>query len=60
MFELFDPISELSFKRLEQTYEQHVGRKIAATEKFPVMRRFVEAVSNDMLKRQVFWVKESA
>jgi 5'-deoxynucleotidase YfbR-like HD superfamily hydrolase len=60
MFELFDPVNEHSFKRLRQTYEQHVGKKLKATEEFPVMRRFVEVVSSDMLARGVFWVKEAA
>ncbi|HEY4501793.1 MAG TPA: HD domain-containing protein [Candidatus Paceibacterota bacterium] len=60
MFELFNPVTELSFKRLEQTYDQHIGKKLAATENFPVMRRFVEVVSSDMLARRVFWVKEAA
>ncbi len=57
MFELFDEVNVASFKRLKQTYEQHLGKKIKATEEFPVMRRFVEVVSSDMLSRDVFWVK---
>jgi 5'-deoxynucleotidase YfbR-like HD superfamily hydrolase len=57
LFELFDEVNERSFRRLEQTYEQHIGKKLKATEEFPVMRRFVEVVSADMLRRGVFWVK---
>jgi 5'-deoxynucleotidase YfbR-like HD superfamily hydrolase len=60
MFELFDPVNEKSFKRLKQTYEQHIGKKLRATENFPVMRRFVEVTSQEKLKRNIFWVKETA
>lgn len=54
-FELFDPVSEKSLKKTKFTYEQHMGRKKHATEGFPVMWRFVEALSADMKKRNVFW-----
>ncbi len=55
MFELFDPVNEQSCMRLRQTYESHIGKKLAATETFPCMRRFVEVMSADMQKRGVFW-----
>ncbi|MEK7140798.1 MAG: HD domain-containing protein, partial [Patescibacteria group bacterium] len=55
LFELFDPVNELSMKRLKFSYKSHFGKKFLATENFPVMRRFVEAVSKDMLRRKVFW-----
>lgn len=56
-FELFDPVSERSMKRLQFSWDDHIHRKRRATEKFPVMRRFVEAISTDMLQRSVFWEK---
>jgi putative hydrolase of HD superfamily len=55
LFELLDPVNEKSFKRLEFSYEVHLKKKLVATEGFPIMRRFVEAISGDMLKRKVFW-----
>jgi 5'-deoxynucleotidase YfbR-like HD superfamily hydrolase len=60
MFELMDPIAEKSLKRMEFSYEDHIGKKMRATEGFPVMRRFVEVVSADMLRRDVFWKKPAA
>jgi len=54
MFELLDPINERSVVRLGFTYEKHIGKKFAATEGFPVMRRFVEVLCRDMLQRGVF------
>jgi 5'-deoxynucleotidase YfbR-like HD superfamily hydrolase len=58
LFELLDPVNEQSLKRLKITYETHVGKKRLATEKFPAMRRFVEAISDDMLRRDIFWKGE--
>ena len=58
VFELFDPINEQTPIRLHQTYESHMGKKLAATQNYPYMRKFVEAMSEDMLRRGVFW-KES-
>ena len=55
LFELFDPINERSMKRLKLSYQRHFDRKFIATQNFPIMRRFVEAISQDMLKRKVFW-----
>lgn len=55
LFELFDPINERTLKRLKNSYDKHFNQKFTATENFPIMRRFVEAVSRDMLKRKVFW-----
>lgn len=59
LFELLDPINEQSMKRLKFTYEDHRKRKWESTENFPLMRRFVEAISDDMLARDVFWRDES-
>lgn len=55
LFELMDSVNEKSMKRLTFTYTDHIVRKRKATDTFPVMRRFVEVVSNDMLARSVFW-----
>jgi 5'-deoxynucleotidase YfbR-like HD superfamily hydrolase len=55
MFELLDPINERSMKRLKFTFKDHIEKKLVATEGFPVMRRFVDAVTADMLHRDVFW-----
>jgi putative hydrolase of HD superfamily len=57
-FELLDPISEQSMKRMKFSYNDHIVRKRSVTQDFPVMGRFVEVISNDMLKRKVFWEKE--
>ncbi len=58
LFELRDPTNERSMRRLKFTYQAHIEKKLRATENFPVMRRFVDAMSNDMLARDVFWVNE--
>jgi 5'-deoxynucleotidase YfbR-like HD superfamily hydrolase len=58
VFELFDPINEQTPIHLHQTYESHMGKKLAATKNYPYMRKFVEVMSEDMLQRGVFW-KES-
>jgi len=55
VFELFDPINEQTPIRLRQTYESHMGKKLAATKNYPYMRKFVEVMSEDMLRREVFW-----
>jgi putative hydrolase of HD superfamily len=55
LFELLDPINEKSFKRLKFTHQDNITRKLIATEKFPIMRRFVEVIDADMLKRKIFW-----
>ena len=59
LFELLDPINERSMKRLKFSYEKHIGKKFDATKDFPVMRRFLEAITADMLERGVFWDKDS-
>jgi 5'-deoxynucleotidase YfbR-like HD superfamily hydrolase len=59
MFELLDPINERSMKRLKFTFKDHIEQKLAVTTKFPVMRRFVDAISADMLRRGVFWEQGS-
>jgi hypothetical protein len=55
LFELFNPINELSLKRLKHSYDVHYQRKFIATENFPVMRRFTDVISKDMLARKIFW-----
>ncbi len=55
LFELYDPINERSIKRLKHSYDEHFNKKFLATENFPIMRRFVEVISQDMLSRKVFW-----
>ncbi len=55
LFELFDPVNETSLKRLRFTYETHFRKKYSSAINFPVMRRFVEVMSADMLRRGVFW-----
>lgn len=54
LFELLDPVNEHSMKRLDFTYEQNIGVKHRATEHYPIMRAFVDAISNDMRTRDVF------
>ena len=55
LFELFDPVNELSLKKTNFSYKDHFDKKFLATESFPIMRRFVEVVSKDMLDRKIFW-----
>ena len=60
VFELFNEVNEISMKRLEFTFEQHIGKKRRTIEScFPVMWRFVEVISADMLARDVFWAEDS-
>ncbi|MDE1945489.1 MAG: HD domain-containing protein [Patescibacteria group bacterium] len=59
LFELLGRVQAHSIKRLRFTYEQHMGKKLAATEGFPYMRRFVEVMSADMLARGDFWTPEN-
>jgi putative hydrolases of HD superfamily len=54
-FELLDPITEKSLKRVRFTYEQHMGRKKEGTKGFPVMWKFMEVIGADMKKRNIFW-----
>lgn len=58
LFELLDPINERSIKDLKITFDMHVGNKYKAAKEYPVMMRFVEAISNDMKSRGIFWEKE--
>lgn len=60
VFELYDPVNEKTFKRIRHSYQDHIGRKLRATEQFPVMRRFVEVTAAEKLKRDVFWRAEAA
>ncbi|MDE2057561.1 MAG: HD domain-containing protein [Patescibacteria group bacterium] len=57
VFELFsNETSASSMWRLHFTYEQHMGRKRNAIhERYPIMWRFVEVLSEDMRRRGVFW-----
>ncbi|MGC9602402.1 MAG: HD domain-containing protein [Minisyncoccia bacterium] len=55
VFELLDPINELSVKRFKITYLRHLGHKLEAAEAYPVMKRFANVISNDMRERGVFW-----
>ena len=55
LFELFDPISEHSLLTLKVTYELHISNKFPPVKNYPVMKRFTEVVTNDMLARDVFW-----
>lgn len=58
LFELLEPINEHSIKRLKFTYLDHISKKIPATEDFPIMRKFVDVASRDMLKRDIFWTPD--
>ena len=58
LFELLEPVNERSMKRLKFTYRDHISKKIPATEDFPVMRKFVDVASRDMLKRGIFWIPD--
>ena len=58
LFELAGPINEQSMKRLRFGYDHHMDKKFRATEHFPIMRRFLEVMTADMLARGVFWVAE--
>lgn len=60
MFELLDPVNERSIKRTGLTYRDHIEKKLLVTKKFPVMRRFVDVISADMLARGVFYADQAA
>ena len=55
IFELWDPVNEHSIKRLKHSYDSHFDKKFLAVKNFPVMRRFLEITSKDLLARKVFW-----
>ena len=55
LFELFDAVNERSMKRLQITYDMNVSSKFPVVEDYPLMKRFVEVVSEDMRRRGVFW-----
>jgi 5'-deoxynucleotidase YfbR-like HD superfamily hydrolase len=57
VFEIFDAVNEKSCLRLRQTYESHVGKKLASTEMYPYMRKFVTVLAEDMRTRGVFWTE---
>ena len=54
-FEVLDPIYKRTFEKNKFTYDMHIGKKLVATEGFPVMRRFVEVIANEMEARGIFW-----
>ncbi|KKW44460.1 MAG: phosphohydrolase [Parcubacteria group bacterium GW2011_GWA2_56_21] len=58
LFELLDSINEKTLKRIKFSYQDSNGKKMLATEGFPIMRKFVEVAQRDMLKRGVFWTGE--
>ena len=55
LFELMNPINARSMKRLRFTLEDHLAKKIPATKDFPVMRKFVDVVTREMVKNDIFW-----
>lgn len=57
IFELFDPVNERSLKRLKITQEVHNANKFKACKDYPVMLRFLKVMTDDMIKRDVFWVE---
>jgi 5'-deoxynucleotidase YfbR-like HD superfamily hydrolase len=57
LFELLDPVNERSVKDLKITYSMNLTNKLKATAEYPVMKRFTEVVSKDMLDRNVFWLE---
>ncbi len=58
IFELFDPVNEKTMKRVKFTYKDHIEKKHKATENYPVLRKFIDVASKDMLARKVFWEEE--
>lgn len=56
-FELQGTTNEKTLMRLGYTYEKHVGKKLLATDGFPVMRSFVLATANHKRRRGVFLEK---
>ncbi len=60
MFELFEnPYGAATMHRLKFTFEMHLAKKLRATEGFPVMRRFVEVMSDEMRRAGVFYEDEA-
>lgn len=55
LFELLDSVSQTSMRRLKYTRDVSDRVKLRATEKFPVMRRFVEAITDNFQERNLFW-----
>lgn len=55
MFELLDEVNQHSIRRLKISMDMHVSNKYKATEGYPLMRRFLEAVTKDMESRDIFW-----
>lgn len=55
LFELLDPVNEQSIKRLKVTLEMHLGNKVKAAKNYPIMMRFVDVLTKDMVERSVFY-----
>jgi putative hydrolase of HD superfamily len=55
LFELLDEVNQRSLRDLKITYEMNVGNKFPVVKDYPVLERFVEVISKDMLARGVFW-----
>jgi len=55
LFELMDPVNERSMKKHKFTYKMNIEKKRKAMKDFPFMLRFAEVLSDDMVKRDVFW-----
>lgn len=55
VFELLDEVNEKSMHRLKITVDMHISHKYKATEDYPVMRRFVEVITKEMVARDIFW-----
>lgn len=60
IFELLDPVNEKTLKRVKFTYQDHIERKLRATEDYPVMRKFIDVTTRDMVSRDVFWKEEKS
>jgi putative hydrolases of HD superfamily len=55
LFELLHPVNEKTMKRLKFNRDMHMGKKMKATEEYPVMRRFLDVITEDMDSRDIFW-----
>ncbi len=55
LFELMDPVAARSVKELKITYDMHLGNKFKAAKEYPVMMRFTEVITKDMVARDIFW-----
>jgi putative hydrolase of HD superfamily len=53
-FELYDPVNEKTLTKLGYTYDDHINKKLEATQSFPLMRRIVEVTTKDKVGRGIF------